>query len=103
MTDPTKLRLDLPLVLPDVDDPEDRCVGRLTEALTGRPGIDTAHIVRSPANDFQLCVHYDPAVISLSRLRELVSSVGGRLGERFSHLVFRADQSMHVRDSASNR
>lgn len=30
MSEASKFRLDLPLVLPDVPDVEDRCVGRLT-------------------------------------------------------------------------
>lgn len=92
-----KLRLNLPLVIPDVDDVEDRCVHRLIDALAGRPGIIEAHVVRDASDATQLCLHYDPAVISLSRLRELVDSVGAHLSERFSHLVIRADGTLHAR------
>ena len=40
MTDHTKTRIDLPLILPDVPDASDRCVTRLISILAGRPGID---------------------------------------------------------------
>lgn len=43
MSEPIKLRLDLPLVLPHVDNVEDRCVARLIASLSGRPGISEAH------------------------------------------------------------
>jgi len=86
-----KLRLDLPLILPDVDDIEDRCVERLVGRLAGRPGITEAHIVPSGGVSAELCIHYDPSAISLSRVRELVQSVGADLSDRFSHLLIWAD------------
>ncbi|WP_454905067.1 heavy metal translocating P-type ATPase [Variovorax gossypii] len=101
MTDSSKLRLDLPLILPDVDDVEDHCVQRLTEALEGRPGISEAHVVRDPDGQPQLCLHYDQSVVSITRLRELVGSVGAQLSERFSHLTIRADGSLHARAARS--
>ena len=39
------LRLDLPLLLPEMDE-RDRCVHLLTERLAGVRGIGEAHIVR---------------------------------------------------------
>lgn len=45
MTDPTKLRLDLPLVLTGIEGACDRCVARLIDRLQGRAGIAEAHIV----------------------------------------------------------
>ena len=45
MSNSKKLRLDLPLVLPDVSEAHDRCVLRLTDTLKGRNGIDEVHIV----------------------------------------------------------
>lgn len=66
-----KLRLDLPLVLPEVDDVEDRCVDRLLATLAGRPGVDEAHVVPGEGATPQLCIHYDPDATSPSRVRQL--------------------------------
>ncbi|MGQ7640463.1 hypothetical protein ACTGYI_10235, partial [Streptococcus suis] len=44
-----------------------------------------------------LCVHYDPNVISLSRLRELVASTGLELTDRFAHVLARVNLPMHAR------
>jgi len=97
MSAPEKLRLDLPLVLSGVDDAEDRCVARLTDALSGRPGIEEAHIVGGDGESPQLCVHYNPNEITLGRVRELVQSVGAQLGVRYAHLVFRSSGPLHAR------
>lgn len=97
MTTPAKLRLDLPLVLPDVNDAEDRCVARLMDSLSGRPGVAQAHVVGIDTGLPQLCVHYDPNIIPFGRLRELVQSVGAQLTSRFSHVLVRSDVPLHAR------
>ncbi len=98
MNEPTtRLRLDLPLLLPDADD---RCVGRLIAALSGRPGISEAHVARD-ADAPQLCIHYDPAQINIGRVRELVHAAGAEISERFGHLVVRADAALHARAARS--
>lgn len=101
MNEPTtRLRLDLPLLLPDVDDADDRCVGRLIAALSGKPGIAEAHIALEGGAP-QLCIHYDPAQITIGRVRELVHASGAQVSERFGHLVVRADESLHARAARS--
>ena len=97
MTRPQKLRLDLPLVLPDVHDPADPCVDRLRQKLVGRPGIDEAHVVGLEDGKPKLCVHYDPDLMSLGRLRELVNAAGLAITERISHLAGRIKEPAHAR------
>ena len=97
MSEPVKLRLDLPLVLPDVDDANDRCVTRLLDALSGRPGLAEAHVVGGESGSPQLCIHYDPGTLSLTRVRELVHSAGAELTSRFAHLVLRTGAPLHAR------
>ncbi len=100
MSAPEKnLRLDLLLVLPGVEDAEDRCVSRLTEALCGRPGIKEAHVVGRSGDSHQLCIHYNPNVITLGRVREIVRSVGAQLATRYAHLVIRADSPFSARSA----
>ena len=101
MTEATTLRLDLPLVLPDVDDAQDRCVTRLIDALAGRPGISQAHVVGRETGSPQLCVHYEPATLPVARVRELVHAAGAELTERFAHLVIRGGATLHARAARS--
>ena len=97
MSTSQKLRLDLPLLLPDVHDPADHCVDRLRQKLVGRPGIDEAHVVGVDEGKPELCVHYDPNIMSLGRLRELVNAAGIEITERFAHLTGRAKAPTHAR------
>ena len=100
MTD--TIRLDLPLLLPDIDGDQDACVLRLVSLLEGRPGIDQVHIthgsdsVSHPAGEHppgmtesgaSLCLHYDPERISLSRLEAIAMQAGAEISGRFAHEV----------------
>src|SRR3546814_18204317 len=72
-----KVRLDIPLLLPDVKDEADACVERLTSELQGREGVSEAHIVPAPGNgNAQLCIHYDHDFLPLARVRQLATSAG---------------------------
>jgi Cd2+/Zn2+-exporting ATPase len=97
MSDLEKLRLDLFLVLPDLHNAQGGSVIRLQQALTGRPGVEEVHLVTAGTATPQLCVHYDPAVISLSRVRELVHSVGAQLTSQFAHVLIRSLTPLHAR------
>ena len=95
-----KLRLDLPLVLPDVDDERDRCVRRLVDDLEAREGVARAHVVTSDERGeepAELCVHYDPNQLELGRVRQIVERDGARLTSRFGHLLWEVDGIDHAR------
>ena len=98
-TEPT-LKLDLPLLLPEVPDARDRCVRTLLDLLRVREGLTHVHIVGAegpmPA---QLCVHYDRDRMSLERVRELAQSVGARITDRFGHYSGRLPQSVTARSA----
>jgi len=84
-----KLTLDLSLVLPDVPDERDACVGRLTELLQAE-GMERVHVVREDGSA-RLCLHYDPERFSVSRVRELAQAAGAKLGNRYRHESLRID------------
>ncbi len=112
--DSTKsLRLDLPLLLPDVADLEDACIVRLMQLLERRDGVEYAHVLRPGDPDDtqtapdaplsgaivpdggdgpQLCLHYDPERLSLSQITKFAKAAGAGLTDRFGHVVipFRA-------------
>lgn len=84
-----KLSLDLSLVLPDIPDERDACVGRLTELLRGK-GIDQAHVVREDGKA-RLCLHYDPARVGMAEVRRLATAAGASLAKRYAHESLRID------------
>ncbi|RYE67558.1 MAG: heavy metal translocating P-type ATPase, partial [Oxalobacteraceae bacterium] len=94
-----RVRLELPLVLPDIDDPNDPCVDRLIGLLEGRPGVEHVHMKTLEDARPVLCLHYDPAVITVSRLRELVRAIGARLTEQFAHYIGRTPVPLHARSA----
>ena len=84
-----KLELDLPLVLPDLPDERDACVGRLTNLLQAE-GLEKVHLVHEDGGA-RLCLHYDPQGFSVSRVRELAQAAGAKIGNRFHHESLRID------------
>ncbi|BDT59216.1 ATPase [Massilia varians] len=94
-----RVGLELPLILPEVDDERDPCVGRLVSLLTGRPGVEHVHIKIQEGSPPLLCLHYDPSLITVSRLRELVSVVGAQLSEKFAHYIGCASSPLHSRSA----
>jgi Cd2+/Zn2+-exporting ATPase len=99
MEELNRVRLELPLVLPEVDDPRDPCIGRLIGLLEGRPGVERVHMKTPEGAPPMLCLHYDPAVITVGRLRELVSAVGAQLTEKFAHYLGCTQAPLHAREA----
>lgn len=95
----SKTRLNLPLILPDVPDASDHCVARLIAILSGRPGIDEAHLVDTDSAEPILCVHFDPNIITLARVRDLVNSTGAQITSKYAHLFMRASVPLHARSA----
>lgn len=94
-----KIRLVLPLVLPEVTNPRDQCIGRLIQSLSGRPGLDRVHLKPGESGESLLCLHYDPALITVARLRELVHCVGAELTEKYGHYATRINIPLHARNA----
>jgi ATPase, P-type (transporting), HAD superfamily, subfamily IC len=81
------VRLDLPVVLPEVPDADDACVGRLTESLQEQAGVTETHVATAPNGaPARLCVHYDPDTISLPRIRQRAQGLGTELTDQYGHL-----------------
>jgi Cd2+/Zn2+-exporting ATPase len=97
MDDLTRVRLELPLVLPEVDDPRDPCIGRLIGLLQGRPGVEHVHVKEAAGLPPLLCLHYDPTSITVGRLREVVCAVGAQLTDKFAHYVGDTRAPLHAR------
>ena len=92
-----KLELELPIILPEVPSASDECVRRLISELDGRSGIERVHVVPAAAEPGKLCVHFDPAVIPLTRINELIRAAGASLTERYGHLLWSLEGSGYQR------
>ena len=96
MSDP--LRLDLPVLLPDAPDARDDCARRLTDELSATPGVERAHVVPAEGgHPAQLCLHYDPDVVALPRLRRAAERAGAQITRRYGHVLWAADGLSHQR------
>ncbi|MBL4845946.1 MAG: heavy metal translocating P-type ATPase [Planctomycetes bacterium] len=86
-----KARLDLEIVLPNVPPGDSECTDRLLRALSSLTGVTELHLLPDGAEaPSQLCVHYDPAIQSLSRIQALVRAEGCSISTRYGHLVLSA-------------
>ncbi|GHC93034.1 ATPase [Pseudorhodoferax aquiterrae] len=93
-----KLKLDIPILLPDLPQGPDACVARLIEQLQGRPGVDKVHVDgASESAPAQLCIHFDPQVLPVARIRELAQAAGATITRRFGHLHRNFDGLTHQR------
>lgn len=102
-------RIDIPLLLPDVQDVRDQCIARLIQSLEKRPGVLKAHVLVAGEIDIDatstsranssgsgaratdsplLCLHYDPAVLTLSTVTALARAAGAEVSEKFGHATF---------------
>lgn len=79
-----KTRLDLKLVLPELPDAKDACVGRLSAALEGVRGIEKVHIVEEGGHAL-LCLHHDPNLVSSAEVERRARAAGGDITERYGH------------------
>lgn len=79
-----RVRFDIQLLLPELPDESDACVERLSELIIANEGVEKAH-----AHSGELCVHFDPSIISFDKVRSLVASAGAELGSCYGHLLLK--------------
>jgi Cd2+/Zn2+-exporting ATPase len=78
------IALDIPLLVPDILDAQDHCLQHLEAALQTRKGILRAHIKDDQAPP-QLCLHYDPNLISLAAVQRAAQEAGADFTSRYRH------------------
>src|SRR5699024_5664199 len=95
-------QLELSLLLPDALDRRDACVTRLTETLDGSPGVEDVHLVDTEiGGTARLCLHYDPALTNVNRIRSRAETAGVELTERYGHALWSVNGGGHVRRARS--
>ena len=93
-----KLKIEIPLILPEVPDEKDRCVRELMDRLQGREGIESVHVsTRQEDGVPQLCFHYNPEEISMERIEALARQTGASLTSEIGHSLIAVDGIRHSR------
>ncbi len=80
------IELEIPLLLPRVDDEKDQCLDRLERSLQTRKGILRAHLQREKS-PVDLCLHYDPDLLDLQQVRRMAARAGAQISSRYQHLL----------------
>jgi Zn2+/Cd2+-exporting ATPase len=90
-----KLKIDIPLLLPEIPDEKDACVSRLISILVEKEGIEKAHV--KDGNPPLLCIHYDPGRLPLEKVKVIARQSGAELTGRYRHLLLDVQGIRHQR------
>ncbi len=85
MTEKT-IELEIPLLLPGVEDEQDKCLSRLETSLQNQKGIQRSHLKREKS-PVDLCLHYDPNILSLADVKRLAIRAGADIINRYHHEI----------------
>jgi Cd2+/Zn2+-exporting ATPase len=83
MTEHT-IELDIPLLLPQIEDGQDECLAWLVDTLPDRKGVAKAHL-KKDQSPVVLCIHYDPDQVPLASVRRMAQEAGASFTERYRH------------------
>jgi Zn2+/Cd2+-exporting ATPase len=78
------IELEIPILLPGVENEADGCVARLETALQNQKGLNRVHIERGK-QPVALCLHYDPNVVSLAEVTRMAERTGTGIVDRYHH------------------
>ncbi len=78
------IELEVPRLLPGVEAADDACLERLESALQEHKGLNRAHLEREK-NPPALCLHYDPATVTLAEVERLAERAGAKIVDRYHH------------------
>lgn len=91
-----KIKIDIPIILPEIPDEKDSCVDRLISIVDKREGIEHVHVDQHSDGN-KLCVHFDPDIISLAQVQNLARITGAEITQKFRHVIFNLTGIRHQR------
>lgn len=93
-----KKRINLDILLPEVPNERDECVARIIKMLQYKRGIDKVHVIPEDGNrKAEICFHYNPSEVSLSKVEQLAKEAGAEITAHFGHLVIETAGVRHPR------
>jgi len=90
-----KLQIEIPVLLPEAIDDKDQCIQKLINDLQEEKGIDKVHVTN--ANPSEICIHYNPEVITIKRVKQIAVQSGAELTHRYKHLLIEVKGIKHPR------
>ncbi len=96
----TTTQLDLNLVLPGHPPRTDVCLETLEQKLAQTRGVEKAHFKKENGKT-ELCVHYDPDLLSLGDLERAASRAGAEVQARYKHETLQL-AGLHCADCAGS-
>lgn len=78
------MQLEIPVLLPEVEDEKDQCVQRLLEQISSHRGIEKAHVDRKNDHAY-FCLHYDQNLVSFVQLQRLAERAGAKVSKLYRH------------------
>jgi Cd2+/Zn2+-exporting ATPase len=79
-----KVHIELPVLLPQVEDHHDQCVTRLQEILAAKQDIGSVHLHEGEKQAL-LCLHYDPQQTTLEQVERCAKQAGVEVSKRYHH------------------
>jgi len=78
------IEIEINLLLPDIHSGDNECLIRLKDALLSRRGITHVHL-EEESDSLQICIHYNPNLISLAAVHRTAKKAGASLSDRYQH------------------
>lgn len=95
-----KLKIEIPLLLPEVPDDKDSCVDEFIQILEEKKGIEKVHVEKSGDNEVpHLCFHYNSNQISISQIRTIAKQIGSSISEKIGHKLIEVKGIRHTRQA----
>jgi Cd2+/Zn2+-exporting ATPase len=83
-----KTRIQLHILLPEIPNERDACVHRIIQSLEYKKGIDKVHVIpRDGDKKAELCFHYDPSIVSITKVEQLAKKAGAAITGQYGHLL----------------
>lgn len=93
-----KLQIEIPIILPGVPDAKDPCVNNFIKVIREEKGVEEVHVAEQKEGGVpQLCFHYNPEQISISRIRLIAKQVGTSITEEIGHQLLEIKGVRHTR------
>lgn len=92
-----KLQIEIPVILPNAIDEKDQCIQKLLSQLKLEKGIDQVHV--NDSTPPEICIHYNPDVIGVKKVKQIAKQNGAILTHRYQHLIIELQGIRHPRNA----